>query len=297
MTRDAAPAPVHLSFDGPPGVLRSMGLALLPRPEMPTPLVPPMRGAWHGIIPGRLVPPSVLRELRPMEGGAAHPVLLHAGTMRLMMALLTHPRFPVPIWNILQVRNSIRIHRAVPAEDPLEAVAEFAGQRKVEKGLEVDLRVHLLRGDHAVQESLTVFLVRGRSAGPGVASSTAPRVSATEEESLRILHKGALGFGRLTGDFNGIHWWSRYARNLGFQGAFSHPHRALARILESLPGWEGRSGSLLEVWYKGPVYYDRDLRLSWSSDEGRTNFALRVGGDPRPAIAGTWTEGPERPPA
>jgi hypothetical protein len=47
------------------------------------------------------------------------------------------------------------------------------------------------------------------------------------------------------------------------------------------------SGPLqVDAWFRGPVNYDRPLALSDRWDGPATSFALRVEGDPRPAITG-----------
>lgn len=283
-----APA-VHLDFQAPPSAFKYMAGAFLPRPK-PDPLVIPfLLGVWRNLVPDRVIPRAVLEEFLQVEGSALDPVLLHACTMRLMMALLTHPRFPISIWNILQVRNVLQTHLPVAGSETLEAVAEVSGQRLLEKGAEIDVRVQMLKGGQLALESLTVFYVRGRfgPASPGLSLPSAPEPPTHASRAISIPRRGALAFAKLTGDYNGIHWWRRYARILGFPASFSHPHRALARILECLPGWQAGSPALLNIWYKGPAFYEKDLRISWAQQDEQTVFALRVGEDPRPAILGT----------
>jgi hypothetical protein len=50
----------------------------------------------------------------------------------------------------------------------------------------------------------------------------------------------------------------------------------------------------LDLWLKGPVYFNSDVSLRATTAEEATVFALMLHGDERPAILGRWgTAGPQ----
>lgn len=228
-------------------------------------------------------------ELRALAGCGTGLDLLypHVIGFRLVMALLTAPAFPLPIWRALQVRNRITAHGPLPADEPLELTTEVVAQRMVETGMELDLRTALRSGERLVWESLNVFLYRGRHGAPGaVAPSPPPKVEGPVIERFRLQGREGWRFGRLTGDYNGIHMWPAYARRFGFRDAFHHPQLVLGQCLQRLPS----PGPVqqLETWLKGPVFYDSDVVLSATSHGAAVEFALRLESDPRPCIVGRW---------
>jgi hypothetical protein len=89
--------------------------------------------------------------------------------------------------------------------------------------------------------------------------------------------------GRLTGDFNPLHYSRRYARRRGFSGPFLHPQLALGQCLARLPGRDPGLPLRLDVWVRGQVYAGADVRLLAGSDG---TFALRCGAEERPALMG-----------
>ena len=44
----------------------------------------------------------------------------------------------------------------------------------------------------------------------------------------------------------------------------------------------------LDLWLRGPVYFDSEVRLLAARKEEATEFALMLEGDKRPAILGRW---------
>ena len=231
-------------------------------------------------------------ELRELAGCGAGLDLLypHVIGFRLTMALLTAPAFPLPIWRALQVRNRITAHAPLPPAEPLDLTAEVVAQRIVERGMELDLRSGLRSGDRLVWESLTLFLYRGHHGAPdaGAPAATAPpRVEGPEIARWRMPGRAGWRFGRLTGDYNGIHVWPVYARRFGFRDAFFHPQLVIGQCLARLPA----PGPMqqLETWLKGPVFYDSDVVLSASKRGAEVEFALRQADDARPCIVGRWT--------
>jgi acyl dehydratase len=285
-----------LDFRRRPSALRYMALAFWPssgvRAGEP---FPDLVARWHGV---RATAPQLadFAALCGPESGEALPFLFpHALGFRLHMALLTHPAFPVPIWRVLQIRNRITEHRRVARDAALDLELRVAGHRVLERGLEVDLHGCAREAGEIVWESVNTFYVRGRFGPAGAASpfAAAPAVDASAPERWTIDRGGALRFGALTGDYNGIHLADRYARLFGFPRAFLHPQRVLGRCLARLSMPCG-APLRLDTWLKGPVPYGAEVTLRASSREDEIVFALSVEKDERPAIVGRLYTGEAR---
>lgn len=249
---------------------------------------PPLAARWSG----QRAAGAPLESFLALTGLDDHPAwrLLypHVVGFRLVMTLLTDRAFPLPIWNALQVRNRIALQRPFERGAALDFEARVETQRLLEKGAEIDVRCTAHSGGEPVWHSVNAFFYRGRHgvSGPIATVPAAPQVEAGEAVRWTAPAGGGVGFGRLTGDYNGIHLARRYARMFGFEGAFLHPQRVLGQCLARLPQPAAEVPLRLDAWLKGPVYYGSALALRSAAGEGGTNFALHVDGDPRPAIAG-----------
>jgi hypothetical protein len=215
----------------------------------------------------------------------------HVFGFPLQMAILTHPIFPAPIWRALQIRNHLLQHRRIAADELLDLETRVAAGRFLEKGAEVDLHCAVRSGGEVVWESLNTFYYRGRFGPPGEASPLARSPDGAGEACARWRTPTGTGrrFAGLTGDYNGIHLWSRYARLFGFAGAFLHPQLALGHCLAHLPCREDSPGQRLDAWLKGPVYYGSPVTLRAAVSESGGTFALLVDEDERPRIVGRWS--------
>ncbi len=279
----------HLDHERRPNAAAFMGLGFLPKRRWTSPFsIPDVTVSWKGMRPGD----ELARALGPLSvppgRGFVHPVHLHAITLRLMMRLLTHPGFPIPIWRLMQVRSRFVQHRPARLDDRLDVSARIAAWRFVARGVEIDLAVETRSPEGPVLESTTAFYSRGRFGTPVVAEPVPvpPEPPLDGAPFSPVPAAGAWAYGRLTGDYNPLHWWSRQSRAMGFQGPFAHPHRVLGPVLDAIPGIDPSGPLQVDAWFRGPVYYDRPLALSTRREAAAASFALRVEGDPRPAIAG-----------
>ena len=157
--------------------------------------------------------------------------------------------------------------------------------------MEVDLHTTVLFEEQLAWESLNTFYYRGRfgDAGPPSPVATAPEAGEDAVARWRTPSGGGWRFGALTGDYNGIHWSSRYARVLGFQRAFHHPQLVLGQSLARLPALRSAGIQRLDTWLKGPVYHGSDVTLRASAGPAGTTFAVVPEGERRPAIVGRWS--------
>jgi acyl dehydratase len=205
------------------------------------------------------------------------------------MAILTHPKFPVPIWGVLQVRNHLAQLHPIAADEPLDFETRVMRGRVVLKGAEFDLRTEVHVAGVLAWRSDITFFARGRFGEPDPAW-TPPRAPAEYGSPIAewtMDDADHLRFGRFTGDYNGIHLWDWYARRMGFRRALYHPPRVLgrclARITEAFGLDPGAPGLQLDAWLKGPVAHGSRVRLHASPPTG--TFALFAGED-RPGIVG-----------
>lgn len=214
----------------------------------------------------------------------------HVLGFRLVMALLTHPRFPLPIWRALQVRNHLTLHRPLPMDRELALEVALTGRRGVDKGVELDVTSSLTDRGKPVWDGVVTFFYRGRFGAPQEPSplAHAPAVDGAIVARWHMPPGPGPRFGRLTGDYNGIHLWSPYARWFGFPGAFHHPQLVLAHCLSHLSRPAG-AVQRLDAWLKGPVFYGRDVSLRARTTAGGTAFALHMEAEPRPCVVGRWS--------
>lgn len=213
----------------------------------------------------------------------------HVLGFRLVMALLTHPRFPLPIWRALQVRNHLTLHRPLPPDRDLELEVALTAQRILEKGAELDVTSRLTDRGRPVWDGIVTFFYRGRFGAPQAPSPRArsPEVDGAAVARWHMPPGPGRHFGRLTGDYNGIHLWSAYARAFGFPGAFHHPQLVLAHCLSHLQRPPG-AVQHLDAWLKGPVFYGRDVSLRARTSAQGIVFALDMQGEARPCMVGRW---------
>lgn len=283
---------VHLEFRSAPCAIAFMSRAIVtPARSGIGDRLSPLAATWRG----HRVAGQGLDSLLTLTGLADHPywALLypHVAGFRLQMALLTHPVFPFPIWGALQIRNHLMLHRPFARGEVLEMHTCVDAQRALEKGTEIDLRSTARVGGELAWESLNTFYYRGRQGARDAASplSAAPRVEGPIAARWVAPVAARWRFGKLTGDYNGIHLSRWYARLFGFRGAFLHPQRVLGQCLARLPLPDGAAPLRLDAWLKGPVYYGSELALRVAETRDAVTFALLVDADERPAIIGRYT--------
>ncbi len=285
-------APPAMSFDGPPSPLRYMLAAFLPSPGFKEATGVPRIGAkWtHATVPPWALADFV--QLTGLRGGESLSILFpQTWGFRLQMAVLTNRAFPLPLWGALQVRNHLLQHRPIGRGEPLDLETRVAAHRALDKGLEVDLHTAAHAASELVWEGLTTFYYRRRLNGADAPSPLARSPTLPGDELARWTSAGGSGwrFGRLTGDFNGVHWSDAYARRFQFRGAFHHPQRVLGQCLAHLGAALDASTQRLDVWLKGPVFYNSEVALYRMTLPGAFQFALRPVAEERPAIVGRWS--------
>ncbi len=213
---------------------------------------------------------------------------------RLTMSVLTRPQFPLPIWNALQIRNRLSQTRPIEIGAEYQLECAVGAHRQTDKGVEVDLDSRLLSGENCHWTGTTTFFYRGGyrlDAGEKTLAVPSPDLTAAPElTTFHMPQDGRWQFCQLTGDFNGIHLASLYARRLRFAAAFAHPQRVAELCLRQIDAPEDPVQSL-DLWIKGPVYYHAEVTLAVLPIPQGSRFGLRLNDDPRFALAGEWRFG------
>lgn len=279
---------LQLEFQARPSATVYMSGALIPSPGFAHAAgMPAMVARWRG----HRADQRELRDFFALSGlpESAHLSLLypHTFSFPLQMAILTHPRFPVPIWRVLQVRN--RLLQLLPLEKnmPLDLQVSVAGRRILDKGAEVDLRVEAKADGQTVWEAVNTFYARGHFGPPtGTLPPPAPAGGENVVDTWQMPTGGGGRFGKLSGDFNPIHLMDWYARRHGFRRALFHPQRVLGHCLARLPAHNPTLPLRLDAWLKGPVYYASQVTLRATRDDAGSLFGLNMHDEPRPAIVG-----------
>jgi hypothetical protein len=188
-------------------------------------------------------------------------------------------------------------HRQVASGTRIDLACRIMGDRILEKGIELDLHSTVHAEGSLAWESVTTFYYRGRFGKPEAGSSLAetPPADGAVAERWHAPTSGGVAFGRLSGDYNGIHLFDWYARRLGFPKAFVHPPVLVGQALARIPQLVGMERGRIDVWMKGPVPYGSHLALRLAEGEGGGRFALLAGTETRPAIVGQWTLGVAHP--
>jgi hypothetical protein len=287
-----------LAFDSPPSAAAYMlGAVVRTRrsPRRDGVEFPPLRIRWTGFTTGSRDRLGIQRMTGLADDARLGLVLPHFTGFRALMVLLTHPTFPLPVWRALQVRNSLRVLRETDGEEPV-LEAWVAGQRVLEKGVEVDLCSSLRSRGEPFWESVNTFYYRGTFPGAGNAPASPGRPPSADGQ-VAATWKAARGLGlkaaRLTGDYNPVHWSGVYARRLGFAGGpFLHPQVAIAQCLAHLSAPSRGSPFRLDTWIRGQVYEGFEVALRMSSGPGGSVFELRCGTEARPALVGRTSENP-----
>lgn len=261
---------------------------------------PDLRATWRGYR----VEPAAADLLRTISGISDAEITERLSILypqvtgfRLVMVLLTHPAWPLPIWNALQVRNRLRLHSPVRLGSELDLEAGVSGWRVLARGVEIDIHATLSRGGVCCWESTVTFYYRGRF-GPAAAGGRALGADAVsppirESEFETAAWNAGDGhrwrYAGLTGDYNGLHQWDWYAHRMGFPAAFAHPQRILGQCLARLHD-PGPAPLELDLWIKGPVFFGRNVTMRHHplSATGGRGFGLWLDGDARPALVGTY---------
>lgn len=204
---------------------------------------------------------------------------------RLVMRAVTDPDFPEPIWNALQIRNEIKQYRPLFINDIITFELGAEKQRAFEKGVEVDFKMIVKKNNESVWESITTFYYRGKFKPNKESQLRPPNIENIITKKIRMQTSGGLSYGCVSGDFNGIHLFSPYAKLFGFSSAFLHPHRVVGATLNKVEQFLNSYPQKLDLWFRGPVPYGIEVSLAIDKEQNESRFAV-FANDERPSIVG-----------
>ncbi len=206
-----------------------------------------------------------------------------------LMRILCRNEMPFSHFKILNTRNRIIMFRTIIADELINIDCYNSASRITPKGLEIDFKAEVYSGTEKVWEITVTYLNRGRygNAGPDYkdpALETPGNLSVVNAWYLEA--KNRFRFGRISGDTNGIHYGSFYARMFGFKRDFAQPIRIITKCISELPGQIADKPAELIFFLKGPVYYENMLTLKNQASGNINRFDLFCRGNDRPCISG-----------
>jgi len=230
-----------------------------------------------------------------------------------IMRVLCSKEMPVSMFKVLNTRNSITMYRRIRPDERLDIDCHNCAPRIVPKGLEIDVKSVVSSGGESVWENITTYFYPGKF-GIADASYSAPILDSIDDAPIikewYFPAKDRFRFARISGDSNGIHYGSFYARMMGFKRDFAQPIRVVAKCVSSLPtntsvihSWleevvancfeplpvaETPVPMRLDFYLKGPVYYESTLTLKNIQTKNGNRFNLYCSGNDKPVICGNF---------
>lgn len=196
---------------------------------------------------------------------------------------------PFSLFKVLNTRTSITMLHGITPDEVFDIDCYNAPIRIISKGLEADMVAEVRSGGEKVWQSITTYFLRGRFGQEG-RSSTPPRLKPLDNAPVikqwYLPAKDRFRFARVSGDSNGLHYGSLYARMKGFKRDFSQPIRIVAECVSSLPGVGMERPLHLDFFLKGPVYYESMLVLKNKKIRDKHRFDLYCKGNNKPCISG-----------
>lgn len=207
-----------------------------------------------------------------------------------MMRILCRQEIPFSLFRMLNIRNSIIIHRPVMPYEKIDIFCRNSNVRVYDKGVEFDVRAEISISGEIVWELTATYYIRSRS---GIATSTATKQKDEVADKPSAIIEWFLDdsfrfrFGKISGDTNGIHYSALYARLLGHNRDFAQPIRVAARCISEIEDYSADSPCHIQFHLKGPVYYNSMLKMIYFRDNKTNRFNLFCEGNSRPSISGS----------
>ncbi|MDY6905759.1 MAG: hypothetical protein SWH61_13870 [Thermodesulfobacteriota bacterium] len=212
-----------------------------------------------------------------------------------IMRLLCQKAMPFPMFRMLNTRNGIKMFKPIQTGNSYDIICYNSPARPVKKGIEMDVIAELHISGQLAWQNCTTYFCPGRFNLPGPAT-TIPSIETLKNAPVidrwYLPATDRFRFARVSGDTNGIHYGTWYARRFRFERDFAQPLRVVARCIHALQQQKDMSAVFtsfsieLNFFLKGPVYYDRNLALYGAGANGNCRFDLYCEGNDRPCICG-----------
>jgi hypothetical protein len=206
----------------------------------------------------------------------------------LALRVLGHKKAPLSVFRMLNTKLQVTCNRRIGVHETLRIISETGSLRIVPKGLELDLASAVQADHETVWESLHTFYYRGKF-GEGSSSHSdqpeLPPISEAKTVASWYLPDGiGFRFARISGDANGIHYSSLYARLHGFKRDFAQPLLILSKSLSCLSDFDPSRFRLLAL-FKGPVYYKSNVYLKGLPTEQGIRFDIYCEDNRKPSLS------------
>ncbi|MCP4021980.1 MAG: hypothetical protein GY729_09070, partial [Desulfobacteraceae bacterium] len=192
---------------------------------------------------------------------------------------------PLTILKTLNNREHIHQYRPIHLNETMNISCEINQYRIASNGLEVDLWAVIKIGDEPVWECTKTFLFRGNfgksdNTYQGLAKIPEPKTI----DSWYLPGGVGFRFAKISGDTNGIHFVSWYARMLGFKRDFAQPILILENSIKRLPNISFNDPVTLDINYKGPIYYDSQILIKAAEADHGLRFDILNESNQKPCI-------------
>jgi len=199
------------------------------------------------------------------------------------LAAKTLEGLPYPLLSVLNGGCRLEVHRALPADEPLEVEARL--EDIDDNGRRAVLHQRIVTGTVSAPDAIVSHLYaivplkkkRDADTAAPVPRDKAPKevvrvpVEATEPARWRLPADAGLTFALLTGDFNPVHWIRPWAQAFGFRSTILHGFATMARAWEGLTRTQ-HAGAIdalrvLDVKFTRPLVLPAKVGLYARGDE------------------------------
>lgn len=294
---------ISLHFESPPRLWAGLGRALLRRapPGGTSWSLPKMQAQWSGArahapslrsyialcednnaAAGVCVPPAPA----PYYTFVLPPLFIHAMAMPLHLAILTHPRFPLPLMGLVHLANRTEMLRPVAPTEALDFLCTLEGVEAGPKGPQFTLHTSASVQGTVVWREQSTYVYPQQSGASTPRRKSAPAFGPDEEVAQwDVAADVGRRFALPVRDFNPIHLSALSARLLGQRTAIAHGLFSAARCLDVLRQQHPVSTPfVLDVQFKRPLPLPSQVALFARPHGQGRSFTLQIV-DPQRAAA------------
>ncbi|MCP3922160.1 MAG: hypothetical protein GY714_06195 [Desulfobacterales bacterium] len=207
----------------------------------------------------------------------------------LNLFLISQKEIRVPMFKMLTIRNTTTTYKDIEKNAKLLIRSRSNGKNYIKNGMEFYIDSQIESNGETVWENRSTLFIPEKKEGADQNYKPHKLEEIPDAEILKkwfLPAKNRLGFARIMGDSNGIHYSKRYARKLGFKRDFAQPVLVSSKCIESLPEISGDGPLKLDLFFKGPVYFNSELTQKNLFEENSNRFDLYCEGNERPCISG-----------
>jgi acyl dehydratase len=196
----------------------------------------------------------------------------HALAMPLHMFVFSSPSFPVKVLGLIHLRNTIRLHQAIPNDSMLSLHAECDTMRETPSGQEYDLITRAQLDGALVWEETSTMLAH--RATPGQRPTIERAGNADVKTKLHVAANTGRRYARVSGDINPIHLSARTAGWYGFKQAVAHGMWSMSRSLGEATPYLPPAPLQIDTQFKLPLYLPSETTFRCQREGQRTLISL-----------------------